>query len=241
MKTQASDPSREITFAVGDVHGRLDALTATLAACRRYAAGRSATFVMLGDYIDRGPESAGVVALLRNWTGPERLVCLKGNHEDMLILTLQHPDAAGAVWHGNGGRATLRSYRVARPEEIPQDDVRWMAGLPLFHDDGLRFFCHAGIDRSRPLSAQRPEVLMYSKKVHADATDPGRFVVHGHTPVHGGMPLLAPHRLNLDTGAGFGGELSAAAFLPDRRDPVALIVGGRIMDLAAALGDVLGP
>lgn len=219
-----------ITFAIGDVHGHLDALVATIAACRQFADGRQTKFVLLGDYIDRGPDSKGVISLLMNWEGPEHLVCLKGNHEDMLLLTLADPGRGGAAWHGNGGKNTLWSYGVMHAHQLPHDVSSWLEQLPLTHDDGQRFYCHAGVDPTRPLDQQTEAVLMYSRFDYPEDLELDRYVVHGHTPI-GAIPRLGANRINLDTGRGHGGPLSAAAFTSDSRQPVALIVGGRIMEI----------
>ncbi len=219
-----------LSYAFGDVHGCLDKLVEAIAACRRHAAGRPARFVMLGDYIDRGPRSREVLELLMGWKGPEGLVCLKGNHEEMLLLALENPHAAETTWRAVGGQNTLWSYGAMHPHQLPSAVTGWIAGLPTSYDDGLRFFCHAGIDPKRPLGDQRDDVLLWTRADYPDDFDPGRFVVHGHI-VEGSVPRLSRHRLNLDTGAYAGGPLSAAAFEPDRREPAALIVGGRIAEL----------
>lgn len=231
----------EITFAIADVHGAYDKLVETIEACRRYAAGRDTTFILLGDYVDRGPDSARVIALLRNWRGPERLICLMGNHEDMLLLAIKYPESASAAWLGNGGKNTLWSYGVLHAHQLPQADLEWMEQLPKSYDDGLRLYVHAGIDPSRPLNDQSEAVLMYTKKGYPDDFDPGRYIVHGHTMLGTAIPAVHPHRINLDTGACMGRPLSAAAFLPHRREPVALIVGGEVIELGTSLSRRLEP
>lgn len=222
--------SEHITFAIGDVHGQFDALVATIEACRHFADGRPTTFVLLGDYIDRGPNSKGVIDLLMSWDGPERMVCLKGNHEDMLVHALASPGGDDAAWLANGGRNTLSSYGVLQTRQIPHTVSDWMERLPLTFDEGLRFYCHAGVDPTRPLDQQTEAVLMYSKFSYPDDLELERYIVHGHTP-DGVIPRVRANRINLDTRSGYGGPLSAAAFTYDRRQPVALIVDGRITEL----------
>lgn len=214
-----------ITFAIGDVHGCHDRLRHLLQVCAKYAAGRTFGLVMLGDYIDRGPDSARVIGSLRamQQENPSAVVCLKGNHEDMLIKTLDG-ELDGMAWLSNGGGATLESYGVDQPAEIPAEDIAWVRGLPLSFDDGQRFFVHAGVDPTRPLEAQQPHDVMWMRApFNTGDFDCGRFIVHGHTPTRSRRPDLRRHRLNLDTGAVMGGPLSAAAFGTERIRPVALL------------------
>jgi serine/threonine protein phosphatase 1 len=204
-----------ITFAIGDVHGCRDKLERLLAACEAQAAGRPARYVFLGDYIDRGPDSRGVIELLmrRQQAQPGAIVCLRGNHEQMAIAA-QADARAMPLWLANSGASTQRNY----PEtggRIADAHLAWLAALPYCHDDGLRFFVHAGVDLSVPLAAQEDEVMLWMREPflsHCDAVDMGRFIVHGHTPVRDGRPDLRRRRLNLDTAAVLGGPLTAAAF-----------------------------
>lgn len=219
-----------VTFAIGDIHGCMEMLRVTLASCRRYADGRPSKFVMLGDYIDRGPDSKEVVEWLMDWDGPEHLICLKGNHEDMLIAALEQPNYNASAWLKNGGQNTLWSYGVMYPHQLPHGVSSWIEGLPLFHDDGERFFVHAGVDPALPLSEQTDAVLMYSRKVYPDDIDVGRYVVHGHTPVIG-VPVPGRNSINVDTGACAGGSLSAAAFVPGRKLPVAIVSDDLVVEL----------
>ena len=99
-----------------------------------------------------------------------------------------------------------------------------MRSLPLRYDDGRRFFVHAGIDPEKPLDAQSDHDLIWIREPFlSDRRDHGRLIVHGHTPQSAGMPDLRSNRLNLDTGAVFGGPLTAAAFAAARRDPIGFL------------------
>jgi serine/threonine protein phosphatase 1 len=92
----------------------------------------------------------------------------------------------------------------------------------------LRFFVHAGIDPTVPLDRQSPQTMLWTRLHAPDRFNPGRFIVHGHTPVRNG-PEQHPYRLNLDTGAVYGGPLSAAAFIADQAAPIALLVGAKVI------------
>lgn len=202
------------TYAVGDVHGCFEQLQRLLELCEKDAASDKASFIFLGDYIDRGPDSRGVIDFLiglQKWS-PDTIVCLRGNHEDLLLAALEGADAE-LHWLANGADATLHSYRASCAAELPTTHIEWIRSLPLSHDDGQRFFVHAGVHPDRALNHQRSRDLLWIREPFlSSCKDFGRFIVHGHTPVKSGRPDLHPNRLNLDTGAVYGRPLSAAVF-----------------------------
>lgn len=203
-----------VTYAVGDVHGALHKLQSLIARCEDHAGGRPRKYVFVGDYIDRGPRSADVIRFLLALQAqmPGNVVALMGNHELMLLAAidgLMPPQD----WLWQGGTATLRSYEVADADELPREHLEWLRALPLTHDDGRRFFVHAGVDPARPLDAQQESDLLWIREPFLlDGRDYGRLIVHGHTPLSAGVPDLRSNRLNLDTGAVYGGPLTAAVF-----------------------------
>jgi diadenosine tetraphosphatase ApaH/serine/threonine PP2A family protein phosphatase len=221
-----------LTFAIGDVHGCFDKLDTLMCRCTEFAGTRSFRFVMVGDYIDRGPDSRLVVDRLRKLGDqrPDHIICLMGNHEDLFLAALENPAAIGN-WIDNGGDTTLESYGVEAPAALPDRDIEWIRNRPLCFDDGLRFFVHAGIDPAVPLDQQDRETMLWTRKRYPETVSPGRLIVHGHTPVLSGEPEQRRHRLNLDTGAVYGGPLSAAVFTAERASPVALLVGNKIIAL----------
>jgi serine/threonine protein phosphatase 1 len=214
-----------LTYAVGDIHGSLRKLRGLVARCREHAGGQPITFVFLGDYIDRGPESAGVVAYLIEMQSlpGERCVALMGNHEDFALGVLDGTTDANH-WLSQGGAETLLSYGVARARDLPRQHVEWMRALPLSYDDGRRFFVHAGIDPSRPFDAQDDYDLLWIREPFLSSRRKfGRLVVHGHTPLPTAAPDLRNNRLNLDTGAVFGGPLTAAVFSAAETAPLGFL------------------
>src|SRR5690606_23270925 len=126
------------------------------------------------------------------------------------------------AWMMNGAEQTLASYRARTVREIPEAHIAWMRGLPLCHDDGRRFFVHAGIDFRRPLDRQDPHTMLWIRS-GPEGPDPGRLIVHGHTPQRSGRPGRAPYRLNLDTAAVLGGPLTAAVFDDEQTQPIAFL------------------
>jgi len=213
---------------VGDIHGSLAKLKDLVARCEEYAAGAPLTYIFLGDYIDRGPDSAGVVRYLmelQSRRGPAA-IALKGNHEGFLVDVFDGVCPAD-VWLSQGGDATLRSYGVSRAQDLPEAVLGWFRSLPLSYDDGRRFFVHAGVNPQLPLHAQQERDLIWIREPFlSDRRDYGRLIVHGHTPLQSGEPDLRPNRLNLDTGAVFGGPLTAALFEIGRTEPLSFVQAG---------------
>jgi serine/threonine protein phosphatase 1 len=222
-----ADAATPLTFAVGDIHGCLDKLDRLLAACAAHAGARPARYVFLGDYIDRGPHSRGVIErlMVEQAARPGTAVCLRGNHEQMAVDAHARASAV-PLWLANNALSTLRNYDGRR---ISPEHLAWLDALPFCHDDGLRFFVHAGIDLTVPLAAQAPEVMVWMREPflsECDAVDCGRFIVHGHTPLPGGSPDLRRRRVNLDTAAVMGGPLTAAVFDDTQAPPLAFLTDG---------------
>jgi serine/threonine protein phosphatase 1 len=217
-----------ITFAIGDIHGCLEKLKSLLAACDAFRDSQSARFIFLGDYIDRGPQSKDVLDLLIKGGGrrDRDFVCLRGNHEEMLIRAAdkERSDRDLMTWWGNGGEATLKSYGVDDPSDVPAEHLDWLRSLPLHISDPHRLFVHGGIRPGIALSSQSAEDLLCIREPFlSSAADHGAIVVHGHTPTTLRKPDLRPNRLNVDTGACFGGPLTAAAFSEEQVAPLSFI------------------
>ncbi len=229
LPAPASLPEGERVYAVGDVHGCLDRLRALHRLIARDLADRpaaSVTLIHLGDYVDRGPNSAGVLDLLRNGappTGVGSVVNLQGNHDAMMTETLARraPDLA-RLWLANGAEATLRSFGVDDIDDpavwaarIPAEPVEFLRQAPVTHQAGRYIFVHAGLRPGVALAAQTREDMLWIREpfLSSDA-DFGAVVVHGHTPV--AAPVLRPNRIGIDTGAVMGGHLTCAVLEADR-------------------------
>lgn len=224
------DQAPEILYAIGDIHGHLDKLEQVH---RRIEAdaGRSPHLVVhIGDLVDRGPESRGVIEYLRTGMIEGRpWVVLKGNHDRMMERFLANGDRderlrSDWTWlHPNlGATETLASYGLdidgLAPREIllraqgtvPPDHLDFLAGLPASFETEDVFFCHAGILPGVPLDAQTEDDLLWIRGPFLDHPGPHpKLIVHGHTPVR--HVTHAGCRINIDTGAAYGGPLSAVA------------------------------
>jgi serine/threonine protein phosphatase 1 len=209
--------SPSLTYAMPDIHGRFDLLLAGLAKISAHADGRAATLVMLGDYVDRGPDSCRVIDHLTTWQSSDlRLVTLKGNHEEMMWQTCTElPDPAR--WIANGGDRTLISYGQSPNEPlnllvVPRAHLDWIAKLPLLHVDRYRVYVHAAVDPTRSLDRQDPRTLLWKRYREAyDAPFENRHIVHGHQARVSG-PIAMKHRTNLDTMAWKTGRLVVGVF-----------------------------
>ena len=154
-----------LTYAIGDIHGSLSKLRRLMERCADHAQGRPTTFVFLGDYIDRGPESAGVVRYVIELQSRlrEQVIALKGNHEAVALGVVDGTMPAD-YWLNLGGAATLRSYGIDRAEALPAEHVDWLRSLRSSYDDGRRLFVHAGIDPEQPLDAQRERDMLWIRE-----------------------------------------------------------------------------
>lgn len=228
-----------ITYAVGDIHGSYTKLVNLFEHCTTHCGTRESYFVFIGDYIDRGRESRAVVKLLIELQSgaPEQLVCLRGNHEEMLISASEGRDEL--LWLENGGYETLDSYGVSRADAIPVEHLAWFKELPLAISDDKRFFVHAGIQPGVPLERQEKDVMLWIREPFlSDRRDHGQYIVHGHTPLAAGKAELLPNRLNIDTGAVFGGPLTAAVFDDTSVGPIGFITDDGAFVPAPALSEL---
>jgi serine/threonine protein phosphatase 1 len=227
-------------YAVGDVHGcadRLATLHGLIAAHAARHPAPAALLIHLGDYVDRGPNSAGVIARLADDPVPGiPSIALMGNHEQMMLAALGCLPAAMAEgvspdplshWIGNNGGVTLRSLGVplaggvaAWRAAIPPAQLAFLQALRLQHRVGPYLFVHAGLRPGVPLAEQAVHDRMWIRQPFLDWTgdlavgEPGLVVVHGHTPAR--TVEILPHRIGVDTGAVVGGDLTCVILEADR-------------------------
>jgi serine/threonine protein phosphatase 1 len=224
----ATLPPNQRVYAVGDVHGCLDRLAALHEQIAEDLANRpvkEAVLVHLGDYVDRGPDTAQVIEWLV--AGPpvpaKRVVNLMGNHEMMMLTALASPDDTTAHhWLTNGGADSLMSWGVPRsavpaewPGHIPLRHLMFLRDLRISHRIGPYFFVHAGIRPGVALEQQtRQDMLWIREPFLSSKVDHGVVVVHGHTPKH--EPTVRPNRIGIDTGAVLGGALTCVVLEDDK-------------------------
>ncbi|MFC4254515.1 serine/threonine protein phosphatase [Altererythrobacter xixiisoli] len=218
-------PSGERVYAVGDVHGRLDLLQALAQAIETDDAARgraNTTIVMLGDLVDRGPDSAGVIRFVRDWQARRKVHVLGGNHEEMFLDSLTDLNVFKHFLR-HGGRETVlsfgvnaESFRDASMEEahelmcatVPVEDIEYLRNLEDWVTIGDYLFVHAGIEPGVPLANQQRHTFRWIREPflsHADSH--GLVVVHGHTITR--APEDRGNRIGIDTGAYQSGRLTA--------------------------------
>ncbi len=189
--------SKGRTVAIGDIHGCSGALSALLSAV---APGADDTVVTLGNYMDLGPDSKGVIGLLLGLVGRCKYVPLKGDHEEMFLAALKGQDALNR-WHRAGGDQTLRSYGIEHPSDIPQLHHSFLSNCEGPHATETHFFVHASYRADQPLKDQLAAVVRF-KSLDNERPGPhytGKVAVVGHTPQKRGEVLDLGHLVCIDT------------------------------------------
>jgi len=224
-KSKPRVPEGVRVYAIGDIHGRADLLAEVFERIdtdRRLRPIRVSIEVLLGDYIDRGPNSREVLDLLVARKRAFSSVFLKGNHEAFLANFPTDPSIL-EDWQRLGGLETLRSYGVAPSinpdvaararlaaaldQALPESHREFLARLELSFTCGDFLFVHAGVRPGIPLAKQREEDLLWIREDFLTSEDDfGKIVVHGHTPVL--QPEIRRNRINIDTGAYATGRLT---------------------------------
>jgi serine/threonine protein phosphatase 1 len=222
----ASIPDGHRVYAIGDIHGRLDLLQKLWGMIETDAANTSLrkTIIFVGDYVDRGRDSKGVIDFLLKLREENDVVCLRGNH-DQAVLDFMADAKFYRNWKPFGAPETLLSYGVMPPlfddetefekaragfvENFPRAHLEFLGSLPYSYELGGYFFVHAGIRPGIPLSEQKPEDMLWIREDFLfSRAELDKVVVYGHTPVE--QAGRRGHRLSLDTGAYATGRLSAA-------------------------------
>jgi serine/threonine protein phosphatase 1 len=229
VQSKPSVAAATAVYAIGDVHGRLDLLQLLMGRIVEDAAlletGVRPVLVFLGDYIDRGPESSGVIDEVLGLvaSGQFEVRQLKGNHEQALLSFLDDV-SVGPVWASFGGLATIQSYlgrtsisgsdlkawdavRESLREAIPERHLEFYRSLEPYYVSGDYCFVHAGLKPGVPLEEQREMDLISIRAEFLNSRQPfEKFIVYGHTPNL--EPVIEPHRIGIDTGAFATGVLS---------------------------------
>lgn len=226
-------PPGQRVYAIGDIHGRIDLFDRMVLAIEEDDARRGpaeTTVVLLGDLIDRGPDSALVVRTARQWQTRRRVRALLGNHEQMLLESFGDPEVLRHLLR-HGGRETLLSYGLTLQEYdnaileelaerlhdlVPEDDRAWMLSMEDRIVIGDYAFVHAGIRPGVPLEEQRESDLRWIRgEFLDDVRDHGLMIIHGHTIES--EVQEKPNRIGIDTGAYSSGVLTAIGLEGEER------------------------
>ncbi len=199
---------RPRTIAIGDIHGCLAALDTLLAEIKPQAGD---TIITLGDYVDRGPDSRGVIDRLIQLQSQCRLVPLLGNHDQAMLDALEGSGDFRA-WIEIGGAATLDSYRYSgHADAVPREHLEFLRGCQLWFETETHFFVHANYRADRALGDQQRDVLLWQSIQHG-VPGPhcsGKVAVLGHTPQPGPQFLYLGYLMCIDTGCCYGRWLTA--------------------------------
>lgn len=201
------------TVVIADLHGMSDILDKALEEVDKLNLGEH-KFVFTGDYVDRGPNSLGVVSTVKRLVRKGKAVALKGNHESLMYSSFNdywdYDPSLGDLWMLNGGAVTADSYGYGW--DSLARDAMWMNSLPLYYQDQHRMYVHGFADPNQPdpelFEEERTMWCRYDRD--EDFGWYGKHVVHGHTPRK--KPELLVNRTNLDTGACFGRPLTVGIF-----------------------------
>ncbi|KEO90299.1 serine/threonine protein phosphatase [Erythrobacter longus] len=237
-----SVPNGERYYLIGDIHGRLDLFEAMVAAIEDDDASRgnaNTQVVLLGDLVDRGPDSAGVVALARQWQSRRAVRVLAGNHEQMMLDAFKKPEILRHFLK-HGGRETIMSYGLnkkqfnamtldelytALPQLISQSERDYIASFEEYIIAGDYMFVHAGIDPALPIDEQKRADLLWIRDRFLNHEGPlDKVIVHGHTIFNKVMDC--GNRIGIDTGAFRSGVLSALVLEGDQRRIIQTIQNG---------------
>lgn len=224
-----------VYYAIGDVHGELDKLDRLLGYIRddAHSAGAAYKVVLLGDLIDRGPDSRSVMSRAMAAEAAGEAIVLKGNHEALMLHAYDNRESIGIYhWAENGGDQTIAAYELANGvgddwrDAIDRDHIQYLRTLKVTHHDEARglVFVHGGIDPAVfPLCSDELRMWTRSDKFYNHRRWPDRpeldglMVIHGHTPTLDFLPEENPRRINVDTGACFGGPLTCAVLAPNEK------------------------
>lgn len=228
---KASAPEGKRVYAIGDIHGRIDLLEELLARIHDDNGGNADQLVFLGDYVDRGPDSKGVIdRLTALGNSDQEVIFLKGNHEAIMLDFLNDPSEK-LHWLEWGGEETLESYGVENvlgrsgedlaaelAKQLPAEHKLFLESLRLTHLEGDYLFVHAGVRPGVPLEDQQEEDLLWIRKRFHKASSkerPDKVVIHGHQPTK--KPIDAGWRIGIDTGACWTGRLTAVVLEGTKR------------------------
>jgi len=192
-------------YAISDIHGQLELLSNLMDTIPIKDGDQ---FIFLGDYIDRGKNSAKVITYLIKFAQTYDCVFLKGNHEEMMLRCIQDNDPLDLqLWKLNGGNKTIRSYKGI--QNVPPSHREFLANLKLMHETEAYIFVHAGIAPDRPLTEQKEDELLWIRDhFFSYPTNLKKKVIFGHTPIMYLKDYYNKDKIGIDYGAGIGLNLA---------------------------------
>jgi len=213
MAPMVNQEARNRTIGIGDIHGHLKALAGLIDLINPKPQD---ILVFLGDYINRGPDSKGVLQFLIDLKQRCNVVCILGNHEEMMINAYADPTPSTMDWFlENGGDTTLQSYGGAKNFSlVPQAHKNFLLSLPLYYETDQHFFIHANYDYDVNLmDIDSNTALWHSLDNRPRKHISRKTAILGHTPQMNGKILNLEYLIYIDTGCGFGGKLSGSEVL----------------------------
>ncbi len=184
------------TLVIGDIHGCLTALKTLVESLELTPED---TLITVGDYIDRGPDSQGVIDYLIDLRKNHRLITLKGNHELMIKDAHTDDDDQLYFWLINGGIEAAQSFGINDLDELPQKYWDFIDDCPLYHETPNHIIAHAGLEPNTPVAEQGIESLCWLRIHDTEPHMSGKTLICGHTPQRDGKPLKLPHAICIDT------------------------------------------
>ncbi|MFC7322932.1 metallophosphoesterase family protein [Halobacillus campisalis] len=187
-------------LVVSDIHGEIDKFESLLAKAS-YEPEKD-QLILLGDYVDRGPNSRAVVKKVKQLVEEDGAIALKGNHDDLFIRA-KYEEVAMELWKINGASSTIKSYG-SNIEEVKEHQEWLKDNLSLYYETEEYIFVHAGLEPGIPVEQQEEEIMLWTRNTAKVGL--GKTVVHGHTPVR--EISYYEDQVDIDTGAVYGGKLT---------------------------------
>lgn len=205
-------------YAIGDIHGEITLLRNLYAKIIEHIAQNNEhrdTIVFLGDYIDRGENSKEVLEFLMEIKSTPELdhIFLLGNHEDMMIDALSPQLSDNRMWLQNGGKKTLKDFKLTRPTNVLASYCDWLKDNCVNYFETVDYvFCHGGLRTNIPLDETPMHVFLWKRTNNVNEYDDyNKLVVHGHTPREDGLPQVCKNSINIDTHAVYTKKLTCVA------------------------------
>lgn len=193
------------TLVIGDIHG---CLTSLKALWKAVAPTKDDHIIFLGDYVDRGPDSKGVIDFLIGVSSDYNITFLTGNHEEKMLLALQYEFELSEWIRKWDAQATLDSYGADSPSDVPQSHWDFIEHCKPYYQTDTHIFVHANLDHRFPIEEQQPYVIIHKKLGTPSPHCSGKTVVLGHTAQKNHLPFNAGHTICIDTDAGRDGWLT---------------------------------